>query len=583
MDKIIEQIEKIRDINKQHKLVIFVGAGVSRNSGVCSWWDLIKRIAIETGYNDICEKCELKHVTTTEGDESSISCIFNNRPCQYKFSFSSEEFLKIPQYYYEEKGEPEYLQLLHDVFCKTYEPNEIDELIVALEPEHIITTNYDHLIEDVKNPNISNYTVIKSNDDLLEKGRQSRKYIIKMHGDIDILNNIVLKEDDYLTYSLNHELLEIYIKSILIDKTILFVGYSLGDNNLKLIMSYINYFANTLHIKRPPHYLAVNRIDHDVRETKYWLNKGVELIDLSGISDFMKQKTHCNLNIGGKLLYTFLSYIKNDRLPYYKDGFTELKRSLINSIKSIEPFNRISYSTLLSICNFSHGTELQDGELYIFDSSDFNSIYSIFEQDDADSVIIKKCFINAGINLIYHYDFNKKSSYNLATKKEITDKLFNLSLIWDFKGIINQLALKENSTIEKAYYNALINKTKDNICLDILSNIESELNKKDFKYLTLNDKYQISILQFDLIAIRTLDEYQYREYIIEKEREKSLIEINNSETQKNEEKRRKEINTELENLKTEQWNKFNSFLDSASRESVAFDYIKKYVAIMEMK
>ena len=209
MDKIIEQIEKIREINKQHKLVIFVGAGVSRNSGVCSWWDLVKEIAIKIDYNDICEKCELKYLTYTEGDVESVSCKFNNRPCQYEFNYSNEEFLKIPQYFYEEKGEKEYLEFLNSVFGKHYDTNAIDELIVALEPEHIITTNYDHLIEDVKNPSISNYTVIKSNNDLLEKGRHGRKYIIKMHGDIDDLDNIVLKEDDYLTYSLNHELLEI--------------------------------------------------------------------------------------------------------------------------------------------------------------------------------------------------------------------------------------------------------------------------------------------------------------------------------------------------------------------------------------
>ncbi len=94
---IIEQIEKLREINKQHKLVIFVGAGVSRNSGVCSWWKLVRRIAIEIGYNDICEKCELKYLTTTDGEESTVSCVFNNRPCQYEFSFSNEEFLKMPQ------------------------------------------------------------------------------------------------------------------------------------------------------------------------------------------------------------------------------------------------------------------------------------------------------------------------------------------------------------------------------------------------------------------------------------------------------------------------------------------------------
>lgn len=536
MERIIKQIEEIREINKQHKLVVFVGAGVSSNSGVCSWWDLVKKIAIETGYNDICEKCEFKYLTTTEGDENSVSCIFNNRPCQHEFSFSSEDFLKIPQYYYEEKGETAYIQLLKDVFDKPYKPNEIDELIISLEPEHIITTNYDHLIEDVKNPNISNYTVIKSNDDILEKGRHGRKYIIKMHGDIDELNNIVLKEDDYLTYSLNHELLEIYIKSILIDKTILFVGYSLSDNNLKLIMSYINYFANTLKIKRPPHYLAVNKVDHKARDTKYWHNKGVELVDLSSVSDFMMQKTPCNLDILGKPLYSFLSYIKNDRLPYFKDGVIELKRSLLGSIDSILFFNRISYTTLLSICAFSRSAELQEGELNIIDSSDFNNLRTIFECNDAESKTIKNCFINAGIYSISPiHNFNKNLSYHLAEKEEITDELSKLSMIWDFDEIINYLTLTENSTFEKVYYNALIYKTKDNICLDLLSKIETEINQRDFKNLTLKDKYEIAILKFNLIAIRLLSFNRQKE--------------------------------QLDNL--------IKFLDSASTESKAFEYIKK--------
>ncbi|WP_303821196.1 SIR2 family protein [Ruminococcus flavefaciens] len=537
MDKIIEQIEKIREINKQHKLVIFVGAGVSRNSGVCSWWDLVKDIAIKIDYNDICEKCELKYLTYTEGDVESVSCKFNNRPCQYEFNYSNEEFLKIPQYFYEEKGEKEYLEFLNSVFGKHYDTNAIDELIVALEPEHIITTNYDHLIEDVKNPSISNYTVIKSNNDLLEKGRHGRKYIIKMHGDIDDLDNIVLKEDDYLTYSLNHELLEIYIKSILIDKTILFVGYSLGDNNLKLIMSYINYFANTLKIERPPHYLAVNKIDHEVRETQYWLNKGVELVDLSKVSDFMKEKTRCDLKPAGKPLYSFLSYIKNDRLPYYKDGIMELKRSLLNSINSLEPFKRISCSTLLSICSFSRGAELQNGVLNILDSSDYDNLRSILIQNDGDSSIIKECFLKTGVKSIYHKPkLAEAVSYDLITDVEAEDELFNLSINWDYSKIVEQLSTIDN-IFEKAYYYSLIYRTKDNICLDILSKIESDINQKDFKYLTLNDKYQIAILKFNLIAIRLLCFNSQRD--------------------------------PLDNL--------NKFIDSTSTESKAFEYIKKYI------
>ena len=61
MKNIISQIEKIRNINHQCKLVIFVGAGVSKNSGVCSWWVLVRDIAIKIGYDDICEMCVAKY------------------------------------------------------------------------------------------------------------------------------------------------------------------------------------------------------------------------------------------------------------------------------------------------------------------------------------------------------------------------------------------------------------------------------------------------------------------------------------------------------------------------------------------
>ena len=55
------------------------------------------------------------------------------------------------------------------------------------------TTNYDHLIEDVNNPNVSKYTVIKKDNELLYK--TGNRYIIKMHGDIDDVKNIVLRDE----------------------------------------------------------------------------------------------------------------------------------------------------------------------------------------------------------------------------------------------------------------------------------------------------------------------------------------------------------------------------------------------------
>lgn len=512
MDKLVKQIEKIREINKQHKLVIFVGAGVSQNSGVCSWWELVKDIAIRIDYNDICEKCKMKNLICSECGETLELCSFDNDECQYKHNYSSDEFLKIPQYFYEEKGEEQYIQLLKEKFGGNYESNEIDNLILDIKPEHIITTNYDHLLEDTKNINVSKYTIIKSDKDLLTE--TGKHYIIKMHGDKDDfnengINNIVLKEDDYLKYSHTHEIIESYIKSLLFDKTFMFVGYSLNDNNLKLIMSYIDYYVKSQGIKKyNSHYLITNRIEHKERDNKYWDNKNVEVVDLAALSNFMKEKTPCSLNTYGKPLFSFLMYIKDNNLPFYEDKKEQLKYTLLKNIKSVEPFNRISYTTLLSIGAFSHNTELQDESLNINDETEYNNLLEILEQNDSDSSEIKKYFIKSGV-----YSIHNKSNFKyLLASEGKTDELLNLSMIWAYPEIIKRFPSIKND-FEKAYYSLLIYKTENNICLDILSNIELEINLRDFKQLTPKDKYQIAILKFNQIAIGLLRYQKQKEQL----------------------------------------------------------------------
>ena len=326
MEVIYSQIEKIREEKRNHKLVIFVGAGVSKNSGACSWWELVKEIAEKIGYSK-CRSCEMKTVNCSSCGNQVKVC---KDDCLLKYSFTNEEFLLIPQLYYDsqDKDHKDYYSFILEKFSAIGAPNIIDDIIISLEPECIITTNYDHLIESVKNPNASKYTVIKKDNELLFK--TGNRYIIKMHGDIDDVKNIVLREDDYLNYSQSHTLIETYIKSLLIDKTFLFVGYSLNDNNLKLIMSYIDYFVKENNVTgRTPHYLAVSGISNKVKSRKYWKNKGIDLVDLDNISEEMIGYVDCESleNKTAKRLYAFLSYINNGKLEYSSDRTKQLRLS----------------------------------------------------------------------------------------------------------------------------------------------------------------------------------------------------------------------------------------------------------------
>ena len=59
--------------------------------------------------------------------------------------------------------------------------------------------------------------------------------IVKMHGDYS-KGNIVLAEEDYYDYSRNFPLLRAFVLSLLASKTVLFIGFSFNDINLKDIL-----------------------------------------------------------------------------------------------------------------------------------------------------------------------------------------------------------------------------------------------------------------------------------------------------------------------------------------------------------
>ena len=202
MEEFIKESKKIiqRSIYN-NKLVLFIGAGVSANSGLPLWKDLIEKI-----------KKKIK-----------VSDNFN-------------DYLKIAQYYYNSRGEKEYYDSLKEELEVEASPNNIHEALLDMNPCHIITTNYDDLIEKEARKKGMFYDVVAKDTDL--PYTPNNKMIIKMHGDFKN-RNIVFKEDDYLSYSNNFKLIENYIKSLFSTNVVLFVGYSLGDTNVQLIFQWI--------------------------------------------------------------------------------------------------------------------------------------------------------------------------------------------------------------------------------------------------------------------------------------------------------------------------------------------------------
>lgn len=257
-----EMIEDLSLALNRDKLVIFVGAGVSKNSGLPTWGQLVQAFAEKIDY-------------PTNG------------------RLATEEYIRIPQYYYcldESEGHSSYYSLIKSMLPEDIAPNLLDELIAALRPKHIVTTNFDTLLDQVAR----DYEVIRDDKDLMTG--ISSHYLLKLHGDIRQPEKLVFKEDDYLHYSHTHRLMETFLKSLLIDHVFLFVGYSLNDYNLKTFVSWIEYIAEEMHVKQKMHrnYFLSSSL-HAGRDylRKYYEGKGLEVIDLYQLPDEVEKQAEC--------------------------------------------------------------------------------------------------------------------------------------------------------------------------------------------------------------------------------------------------------------------------------------------------
>lgn len=150
-DKYLEEKRLIMKAASEKKLTIFVGAGVSLDSGMPGWEEAVKEIGKCLGLNPI----------------------------------SDADILKIPQYYYNQRGKKDYVELMRKIFKYGENLNISDthKKIMEFDVETIVTTNYDHLLEKALRENGEFVNVVSKDIDI--PYMKAGKKIIKMHGDFE--------------------------------------------------------------------------------------------------------------------------------------------------------------------------------------------------------------------------------------------------------------------------------------------------------------------------------------------------------------------------------------------------------------
>lgn len=498
--KFKEKIKDIREAMDNEKLVIFVGSGVSNNSNIPTWSGLIEAFAKEMRY-DNCNKCDI-------GKDSS-----NCNKCSKKYDFSQDEFLKIPQYYYDtdkSDNKENYKEIIRRTLGGDAESNEINNIIFELNPDHIITTNYDTLIENTRNPKNRLYKCVYKDEDLLKQS--NNHYIIKMHGDIDDLDSIVLKEKDYISYSQTHVLIETKIKSLLIDHTFLFVGYSLNDYNLKLILGWINYLAkeNNVLEDRPRNYI----IQIDNKPTKdyieaYLKESNVYVINTNDLpKEIIEKNNHINLKKEGKLVYSCLDYILDSENDFLVEPLADV---LADKYKIFKDFKRISFEDLIEVYPFKR-LYLHGNEVEFSDKDEYEEVKKIVSSNGKNEEIVKDILNRTGIRCIFCFlddEVNEgvdEIKIENNSNKTIYKELFSLYLNNNYNEILKRIEKLTDEHINlKIYYYYLINYN------DIKQNSDFTILLDKMKDVVLNNKNIYDLILYTFYKImysNTIYNYQ---------------------------------------------------------------------------
>lgn len=336
-------------------------AGVSANSGLPNWNELIKPFR---------EDLSLKNAEISNP--------------------------KIAQFYYDTWGKQEYIQKILDIFNEysNAQPNKIHDYIAKIQPKHIITTNFDNLIEDSINKGVVKYNVIKKNLDIPYSNGNS--YIIKMHGDLEN-KNIVLKENDYLDYEKNFNMVSTLIQSLIMNNTVLFIGYSLGDSTFNSIFRLIH---NSLgDNSKKSYFYTVNTPEAPIIE--YYEKKGIQVLS-SGKKNISKK-------LIGKYTENFLETISTEKNPK-----TSNETEIWHAVKFLNRLSFIESQDVVKNTNLKDPAFLYHSDCYSYE--DMNKQMVLTKKSDLNILLSKKTSVNTflGNEIKHPQNFNNNDTLYTA-------------------------------------------------------------------------------------------------------------------------------------------------------------------------
>jgi len=222
------------------RCIIFMGSGVSASAITADktkrppdWESLLNRLL----------------AAMTEGDDKDFA----------KEKIAKKEYLDAAEIIYSKITPANFATILREeLVTPRYQPSRIHRSVLNIDPKIVITTNYDDIYEkfcatgDAK----AGYNVCRHHDThLINDLRSPVRSIIKAHGCVTDLSKSVLTKHQYFKARQENANFFKILDALFITHTLFFIGYSLSDPDIQLLLENTNITAPSAHT----HYAVVKK------------------------------------------------------------------------------------------------------------------------------------------------------------------------------------------------------------------------------------------------------------------------------------------------------------------------------------
>lgn len=218
--------------------ILFIGSGISqRYIDAPTWRELLEQLVNENP--DIKNPLQY-YLQEYSNDYPKIASVLTKKYRDYAWNNRNESD-EFPIFTFESTSSNIHLKYKISSILKNkmenFNPdnhelsNELN-LLKKLNPQAIITTNYDNLLETL----FPKYETIVGQEVIYKRQSTDIGHILKIHGSIEDYDSIIIEEKDYYNFEKKQIYLNAKLLTYFMEHPVFFIGYSLGDENIKSIL-----------------------------------------------------------------------------------------------------------------------------------------------------------------------------------------------------------------------------------------------------------------------------------------------------------------------------------------------------------